>query len=37
MANLQRPSLRAAVGNVFNDDLVKVEDWCEQWDMKLNP
>ena len=29
MAPVQRPSLRAAVGDVLNDDLVKVVDCCE--------
>ena len=37
VAPVQLPSLRAAVGDVLNDDLAKVVDWCEQWDMKLNP
>ena len=36
VAPVQRPSLRAAVGDVLNDDLAKVVDWCERWDMKLN-
>ena len=37
VAPVQRPSLRAAVGDGLNDDLAKVVDWCERWDMKLNP
>ena len=37
VAPVQLPPLRAAVGDVLNDDLAKVVDWCEQWDMKLNP
>ena len=37
VAPVQRPSLSAAVGDVLNDDLAKVVDWCERWDMKLNP
>ena len=37
VAPVQRPSLRTAVGDVLNDDLAKVVDWCERWDMKLNP
>ena len=37
VAPVQRPSLRAAVGDVLNDDLAKVVDWCERWYMKLNP
>ena len=30
-------TLVAAVGDVLNDDLSKVVDWCERWDMNLNP
>ena len=30
VAPVQRPSLRAAVGDVLNDDLAKVVDWCER-------
>ena len=37
VAPVQRPSLRDVVGDVLNDDLAKVVDWCERWDMKLNP
>ena len=37
VAPVQSPSLWAAVGDVLNDDLAKVVDWCERWDMKLNP
>ena len=37
VAPVQRPSLRAAVGDVLNDDLPKVVDWCERWDIKLDP
>ena len=36
LAPVQRPSLRAAVADVLNDDLAKVVDWCERWDMKPN-
>ena len=36
VAPIQRPSLRAAFGDVLNDDIAKVVDWCERWDMKLN-
>ena len=37
VAPVQRPSLSAAAGDVLNDDLAKVVDWCERWDMKLKP
>ena len=37
VAPVHHPSLRAAVGDVLNDDLAKVVDWCGRWDMKLNP
>ena len=37
VAHVQRTSLRTAAGDVLNDDLPKVVDWCERWDMKLNP
>ena len=36
VAPVQRPTLRAGVGDVLNDDLAKVVDWCERWDMKRN-
>ena len=37
VAPVQHPSLRDAVGDVLNEELAKVVDWCERWDMKLNP
>ena len=37
VAPVQHPSLRDAVGDVLNEELTKVVDWCERWDMKLNP
>ena len=37
VAPVQHPSLRAAVGDVLNDDLAKIVYCCERWDMKLNP
>ena len=36
-AHIPSPSLRQEVGDSLVEDLNKIQSWCTQWDMKLNP
>ena len=36
-AHIPSPAMRLDVANSLNEDLSKIQSWCLQWGMKLNP